>query len=905
MKPPESPSSSPRLPLRSPAVPATAPFSDAPSDAPLLPQQQGHRIWLRRLRVPVLVVLFGCLLLAVLQHLSRSVDYHAVIHSLRTLSPGTWAAALGATALSYVALSARDAVGLRYVCAKVPLSALAIGATVGSALGNATGFGALTGGAVRVRVYGTAGVQAAQVARLTAFTSVSLAVTLAVMSAVGMVSCAHTLSPMFHLTEGALRLTGAAILLGFCAMLLLCGAQPRALTFGAQVDSVSSAAAGWRGWLSGLELTLPSRGVFLAQVLASMADVAAAGLTLYVILPHGSVSFASFLAVYSAALLLGMIGHTPAGLGVFEAAMMFAIGGDVPMSELIVALLAYRAIYFLLPLVLSAGLVAAFEGGLLKARLTSLSANRSFRRLSLLTPMLLSCIIFVAGAMLVFSGAVPAYKQRLQMLSGVLPLWVLEGSQLLSSITGVLLLFVARGLMRRLDAAWWLATGMVAINLGLSLSKGLAFFETGILMIVLALLLSTRKQFHRSASLFAQRFTVGWLLSVAVVIGLAAWLMFFAFRSVPYRSDLWWDFAFDERASRALRTTLVTAFLAALIAVWQLLRLAPGRFVVPAAGDLLEACRIVQAQERSDAGLAMMGDKSFLFSGSRRAFLMYAKRGRTWAALHDPVGPREEWAGLIRDFVTLAHSHGGRAAFYQVRADALPLYLDAGLTLIKLGEEAQLSLDTFSLVGPSRANLRYALKRGERDGLTLEVVTPERVPQYLPTLRRISDAWLDSRSAKEKSFSVAAFTAEYLAAQSAVLIYQNGVAVAFATFMTTDMNVEATIGVMRHVPETSAYTMEYLFTSLALHLKQAGFARLSLGMSPLSGMQPSPLASVWHRLATLTWRFGGRFYNFKGLRAFKDKFQPRWEPRYLAASGSVGVLFTLADLSLLAEGWRS
>jgi len=92
---------------------------------------------------------------------------------------------------------------------------------------------------------------------------------------------------------------------------------------------------------------------------------------------------------------------------------------------------------------------------------------------------------------------------------------------------------------------------------------------------------------------------------------------------------------------------------------------------------------------------------------------------------------------------------------------------------------------------------------------------------------------------------------------------------------------------------------------LAMHLKQAGFEKLSLGMSPLSGMLPSPLASPWYRLASLTWQFGGRFYNFRGLRAFKNKFQPRWEPRYLAASGSVGVLLTLADLSLLAGGWRS
>ena len=114
------------------------------------------------------------------------------------------------------------------------------------------------------------------------------------------------------------------------------------------------------------------------------------------------------------------------------------------------------------------------------------------------------------------------------------------------------------------------------------------------------------------------------------------------------------------------------------------------------------AAAIVRGQERSDAVLAMMGDKSFLFSRSRQAFLMYAKRGRSWVALHDPVGPAQEWPELIADFVTLAHRNSGRAAFYQVRPDALPLYLEAGLTLMKLGEEACISLRDFQLEGPDR-----------------------------------------------------------------------------------------------------------------------------------------------------------------------------------------------------------
>ena len=840
---------------------------------------------LSRFAAPVLTVVVCALLLAVFQHLSQAVDYKSVMRHLRHLPLDAWCAALGATALSFVALVGRDAVGLRHIGAKVPRSLLWVGATVGSALGNATGFGALTGGAVRCRVYGAAEVTPAQVGRLTVFTSVTLALSLVLMTAAGMVVSADTLARMMPLSPDALRIVGAALLAAMAAMIASCGTAPR--TLGLR----------WK-WL---RFTIPARRDFVAQIALAIVDVIAAGLALWALLPHAQVGFGEFITVFSAAMLLGMIGHTPGGVGVFEASMVFALGGSVQTPEMVAALLAYRAIYFGLPLILSAAVMAAFEGRALKGRFAFLRPGH----VSQLAPLFLSIVTFVAGSMLVISGATPAFAKRIALLQTILPLWVLESSQLLGSVLGVLLLFVARGLLRRLDAAWWLALILAVANLALSLAKGLAFIEAGMLGFLIVLLIATRDRFSRRSSLFAERFTATWLASVGVVMVLAVWVMFFAFRDVQYSGDLWWQFAFDHRAPRALRATLAAVLFAAVFAMWQLLRPAAGRFVKPAPQDLLDAARIFRAQERSDAGLAMMGDKSFLFSESREAFLMYAKHGRTWAALHDPVGPRREWAELIRKFVELAHSHNGRAAFYQVRADALPLYLDAGLTLMKLGEEAHVVLSDFDLKGSHRAHLRYALKRGERDGFDVEVIDPARVPESLPMLREISDAWLDSRLAREKSFSVAAFTEDYLSAQSVLLVRQQGTPVAFVTFMTTDMNTEATVGVMRHLPDASPYAMEYLFTKLALHLKQAGFQSLSLGIAPLSGMQPTPLASYWHRLAGLVWRFGGRFYNFRGLRGFKSKFQPRWEPRYLAASGSVGVFFTLADLSLLAGGWRS
>jgi len=848
----------------------------------LLLMVRGVTKHLRRFAVPALALAVCVLLLVAAQHLTNTLDYHAVVKTLRRLPSALLIQSLLATGLSYLALVGRDAAGMRAIGAKVPAPLLWIGGVAGSALGNGVGFGALTGGAVRYRVYGMAGVGAAQVARLTVLTGATFALGLLVLSALGLVCAAPSIGRMLGMPVVPLFGGGLAVLA--CCAALIAWSRPGRPPLR----------------LGRISLDLPGRGVLLVQLALVGIYVAGAALALFVLLPGAHIGFVSFLAVYTIALLLGVIGHTPGGLGVFEAAIVFALGGTVPPTAAIAALLAYRTIYFVLPLLLSGALLAAFEVRAIAARIAPRGLVAPAPRLARLTPMFLGVITFAIGIMLLVSGATPAFGTRLAILRMALPLWAVESAQVLGSVLGVMLLFVARGLLRRLDAAWWLATAIAMVSLGLSLAKGLAFVEAGVLVFLLALLAATRRRFDRPASLFQERFTPSWLVSIGIVLLAVFWVFFFAFRDVPYRHELWWQFAFDEKASRALRATLGASLFAGAVALWQLLRPASGRRTLPTPEDLRAAGLIVRAQERSDAMLAMMGDKSFVFSPSRQAFLMYAKRGRSWVALHDPVGPRAEWPGLIARFVSLAHAHGGRAAFYQVRADALALYLDAGLKLMKLGEEACIGLDGFALEGPQRTNLRYALKRGERDGLSVEVIGPGEVPALLPRLREISDAWLQGRHRGEKSFSVAAFDAEYLAAQSVMLLRQRGRPVAFTTFMTTDLYTEATVGVMRHAAGASPYAMEYLFTRLALHLKQAGFHRLSLGMAPLSGLTPTPLAAAWHQIGHLVWRFGGRLYNFRGLRTFKNKFNPDWQPRYLAASGTLGPFLTLADLAVLA-----
>ena len=126
--------------------------------------------------------------------------------------------------------------------------------------------------------------------------------------------------------------------------------------------------------------------------------------------------------------------------------------------------------------------------------------------------------------------------------------------------------------------------------------------------------------------------------------------------------------------------------------------------------------------------------------------------------------------------------------------------------------------------------------------------------------------------------------------------------VAFASLMTTEIKEEASVDLMRHLPDAPRGTMDFLFARLMLYFQDQGFKRFCLGMAPLSGMAEHPLAPAWHRVGRLLFAHGENFYNFQGLRSFKEKFDPVWEPRYLTAAGGLGPLIALTDVAALISG---
>jgi phosphatidylglycerol lysyltransferase len=118
-------------------------------------------------------------------------------------------------------------------------------------------------------------------------------------------------------------------------------------------------------------------------------------------------------------------------------------------------------------------------------------------------------------------------------------------------------------------------------------------------------------------------------------------------------------------------------------------------------------------------------------------------------------------------------------------------------------------------------------------------------------------------------------------------------------------NHELSVDLMRYHQDAPNGVMEALFVHLFHWGKTQGYDRFALGMAPLAGFERSAVAPLWNRLGSFLYRHGEALYRFQGLRAYKEKFKPEWEPRYLVYPGGLRLPLVLADLSaLIAGGYR-
>ncbi|GLY15883.1 bifunctional lysylphosphatidylglycerol flippase/synthetase MprF [Kineosporia rhizophila] len=807
------------------------------------------------------LAVLGALVAAVtvLQQRLAGYPWHRLSEDLGAIGPGPLALAVLATAASYSIMVSYDALALNYVEHAMPLRRYAAASFVATAFGNTLGASALVGAALRARVYSAWGLPAFAITRVTGFNLVTLSLGSSVLIAVGLIWSPDAVLAWLPFGRVVSALLAAALLGGVVAYLAWCGR-------GRQPVMVKN----WR-------IDRPTRTMATTQLAVSVVEWLTMAAVLYVLLPEGhGLGFAAFSVLFVLATTLGLISNVPGGLGVVEAVLVVALADNTPETGLVTALIAYRLVYYLVPLGVAAVVLAVLEARRSPDRATALA-----RVADILTPSFMALLLIVLGALMIITGQVPGGPGTII-------------SSFTTSLAGVGVLVLARGLHRRLRGAWAL-TVVALLVFAATHATLLAVFAVALAV----LLVLARPAFRRSTSILAD--PRGWAWPMAVT-GIAVALV-------------WWhnDRLAEANGDRPLAATVTgdgsgAARLVLLLFVVALI-FAGIRLQRPTAGpptatedDLERAVPVMARASHGNASLIWTGDKRVLFSAEGNALLMYRVAGRSWVVMGDPVGEESEFDELIWKFLDLCNSRTGRPVFYCVREDLADLYREHGLLLNKLGEEAMIPLGDFSMTGSKRAKLRSECRASTKAGVTIEVLQGEALQAVMPQLREVSDLWLTKHNTKEKSFSLGAFEEEYIARFPVAVARIEDEVVAFASLWASGARHEVKVDLMRRRQEAPRTVMTHLFVESMNWSKENGYETFNIGMAPLYGLNIDGTGSFWERMGSLLWTHGEHFYNFQGLRQFKERFSPVWETRYVASFGGPALPVIMIDVAILVAG---
>ena len=786
----------------------------------------------------------------------------------------------------YVTLSLCEWIAIRYTEEKLPYRLILLGSFLSNAISHNVGASPISGGAIRYRFYSEWGLSNSAIAKITVFGTLSYflsAFTLLIITSVIEHDSLPIDSELAKNTIHLLLILGVCFVVGWIAISCFSKKQ-----FAIGKFTISP----------------PSPSLAFQQITVGAIDLTIASIVLYIpLLNFTDISFSEFLIYYVVAQLFGLISQVPGGIGIFEGGFMYLAQGRFPPEQLLSALIIYRIVYYIVPLLIAGVLIVAYETKSHRFVYT-LKLHYLFKILHLATPKIFSVLLLIGGSVLLVSGATPGIQERLDWLQFFLPLPLIEFSHLVNSLVGLGMIFLSRAVSLKLDSAYYATLILLSTGIIVSLAKGWDFEEASILGIMLIAFIPTRKHFYRKSALMKMEIPLTQLFIGAAIVGISTWLGFFSYKDVAYSNDLWWQFSLDRSgdASRFLRSLFVISVVCGGLLIYRLMSKTVIDLTLPTKEELDIATQIVHNSSTTDHHLVLTGDKYIMWSKTQKSFLMFGVTNKFWIAMGDPVGDPAEFDELVWRFRESADKVAAQIAFYEIGVKSIPLYLDLGLSLIKLGQQALIPLNDFGLEGKKRQNFRSAINKYQREGFTFEIVYSHQVDAILPNLRKISDAWLKEKNAKEKRFSLGFFNEEYLRHCELAVVKKDGDIYAFCNLWAINNRQQISIDLMRYLPGTPNGIMEYLNISLAMWAKEQGFTYFCLGMAPLSGLENHSLAPLWHKIGNTIFRIGGDFYNFEGVYFYKEKFNPKWQPVYLAAPPGLQTASALLAATTLISG---
>ncbi len=536
---------------------------------------------------------------------------------------------------------------------------------------------------------------------------------------------------------------------------------------------------------------------------------------------------------------------------------------------------------------------------------------RAARRAGTLLPRL----VVAVGTFVALSDAFAFGQASLASVQQLLPFDTPSADRAIAALSAAGLAALTIGLFRGKRLAWWLAVLVFAAGVPVQL---LALGHTAggvVAAIALALLTLDRRRYGvRSARTWSWT-AWGLLLAGGAIATLETILLVIRDPADSLPADLpdlagtlsrWLAFGDLGGPPSGPRTALILALAIAARLSVALALLAMLRPVGDDTADPTLPDRVRDVAARYGRGallpFQLASDKRWFSPPDAEGFVAYGRDGRVAVAVGDPVGSDAGRWRVFAEFVDGCRRHDWVPVVYQASEESLGELQRLGFQVSPIGREAVVDLATFSLAGSQRANLRHTITRAHRGGVRVAWYPDglgDDTDRLAPALAAVDAAWRAETGPTQMGFTISRFSPDALRRMPvAIAVGEDGQPTAFVTFRPTGADRGYVLDLIRRAPGGVPGAVEYCLAEAAERFRDAGAASLSLGLAPLSGLDPAGLRVEERALAAVA-RLVRPFYDVEGLAFFKNKFAPRWETRYVAVPSRVhlvGLALALARL---------
>ena len=616
--------------------------------------------------------MFGLVLLVgavyVVAKMFRHLRLRDITHAVHAIPERALLEGAGLTVCAYLVLTFYDRLATRYAGQRLAWHRTAFASFCAYVLSHNLGFSALSGAAVRYRLYAAWGLSPGEIARVIAFCSLTFF--LGSMAIGGAVALFEPRSIPFlgsHLPRLVIMLVGVAFW----------GVVGAYLTLSRRVPSVR---------IAGHEIALPGAVTGIKQVLLAMADVSVTSSILYSLLPHAAgLGYPKFLTIYIASYSAGLLASLPGGLGVFDTAVMLGLSAYLPAAEVLGSVLVFRLYYYIVPLFLAGTMFAGHEiylrgaavagvrrqprsSGVLRASEADFSVTVSTGLTAL------SGALLLALGVLEPSGA-PGFLRRtidVGMLAS-------HASEYGVSLIGGALMVLAIGLSQRVTLAWGASILLLMAAALICVAQGQPVWVAGSEVLAALLLLPFRSAYYRHARLLSEPLDPGTALPLVAIAGCVLALARLApdFRYLERTS--WWQLVLSTALPDRLRASVLLLVVVFLFATWRLIR--PGRVAwLPWNETERERFASLGGDAPPQADGLVMGE-------SGRSCIAFRRVGDLLLGLGDPAGGMRDRSSAVWRLRDLAVQEGRMTAVWRAGPAMLDVWGDIGLTAWPLGPD--------------------------------------------------------------------------------------------------------------------------------------------------------------------------------------------------------------------------